>query len=90
MKSLSRQRAKRKANRPVQYTDFGIPVFLSGAGVPPGMRHFAPDMVNWLDEPGRQQGAITESVLPVPSSSIFSKHTGNAIGTDPDFLPGPA
>ena len=90
MKNLSRQRAKRKTHRPVQYTDFGIPIFLSGVGVPPGMRHFAPDVVNWLDKPGPRQGAITEPVLPLPSASTFSKHTGNAIGTDPDFLPGPA
>lgn len=86
MKSLSETTAKRRTHKPVLYSDFGIPVFLSGFGVPDSLRHFAPDFVNWIEpavnEPLRGQVA--------PSESLPLKHTINTGRTDSDSAPRPA
>lgn len=86
MKSLSASFPKRGARKQVIYSDFGIPVFLSGFGVPDALRHFAPDYVNWIDPSGNDS---------LPGEVVFSeplplKHTVNTGRTDSDSAPRPA
>ena len=85
MKSLLARTSKRRTYKPVLYTDFGIPVFLNGFGIPASMRHLAPDYVNWIEPP--------EEPIPAPavtSESFPSKHTGNTGRADSDAPPHPA
>ncbi len=85
MKSLLSRSSKRKAHKPVLYSDFGIPVFLNGFGIPASMRHLAPDYVNWVEPFGEPL-----LVPAVTTESFPAKHSGNTCETDSDAPPHPA